>query len=188
MGTWSLTYSANWLPPAKMLSRAVAQKKMSVQNVPAERAIALVVVGLESLAEGAGAECIAILNETASEVQGAAIESVATALGPLKQSIGIRVGDDGEYSREVYMGGPSAPYAPAVEYGTSTGAPPVQEIVAWMTSKGITPRNGEDTVEQAAFKIRRGIMWHGIRAHPALFPAFERFRQPFLDKLRKVFG
>jgi len=188
MGAWRITYNATWLPPAKRLDRAVAQRKMSVQNVPATRAIAVVVDGFASLAEGAAAECKAILNETASDVQGAAIDATPVALGPLRQSIGVRVGQDSEFSREAYAGGQAAPYAPFVEYGTSTGAPPVQEIVAWMTSKAIAPRDPEDTVEQAAFKIRRGIMWHGTRAHPFLFPAFERARQPFLDKLRKVFG
>jgi len=184
-----ITYSVRWLPPAKMAARLAKQRGVKeLKNVPAERAIAVVADGMKGLAEGAHEECKAILNETASRVQGEALEAVPGALGALKQSIGIRVGEDGPYSREVYAGGPPAPYAPFIEYGTSTGAPPIEEIVAWMNAKGITPRDPDDSVEDAAFKIRRSIMGRGIRAQPFLFPAFERARQGFLDQLRKVFG
>jgi len=183
-----VTYSARILPAAKMAARLGRQRGASVENVPAERGVSVVIDHLDGLMEGARAEILAILNETVSQVQGEAIEHVPNALGALRQSIGLRVGEDGEYSREVYAGGPPAPYAVFMEYGTSTGAPPLEEIVAWMTAKGIAPRDPNDTLEQAAMLIRRSIMARGVRAQPFLFPAFERSREPFVAKLREVFG
>lgn len=180
-GLNGVTYDCRWLPPSKYAGR-----RKEVKNVPAEKAIVVILDGMRALVEDASAETVAILNETASDVQGAAIENAPVYLGALRQSIGVRVGADGAYSREVYAGGKPAPYAPFMEYGTSGGAPPLEEIKEWMRLKGIPALTGDE--DKSAWLIRRKIMARGVRAQPFLFPAFERFRGAFLDRIRRAFG
>ena len=65
-------------------------------------------------------------------------------------------------------------YARAVEDGTEPGGfPPIQSIVDWIKTGGITPDDPFMDVEDLAWVIARSIYKHGTPAQPYMKPAVE---------------
>jgi len=179
----SITWYANWLPPPKH------GKPGSANGVSAERGVKVVIDGLHEYAESVLVEAKAVLLEETAAIHKEAVRDAPSAMGQLRQN--IRISAPSEWSRRVGAGGAAAPHAPFLEYGTRSGAPSVEKIELWMKRKGITPliksSDEKRPYKDSAFAIRKKIMRSGIKAQPFLFPAFERHRQPFINKVRGIF-
>jgi len=178
----AITWSAKWLPPPKR------GKPRQVNNVPAERGVAIIVEGLHEYSQSVQDEAKAILTETAGWVQRGAVENLdandTNYIGKLRQS--VRVDAPNEWTRTISAGGATAPYAPFVEFGTRSGAPSIEKIEHWMKRKGITPLTGD--LRKSAALIRKKIMRSGIPPQPFLFRSFERHRQTFINRMLALFN
>jgi hypothetical protein len=185
-----ITWSAKFLPPpSRKGSQGSAAK--SASDVPAERGVAIIVEGIQEYSNAIKKSAKIVLNQTAAAIATDARESADgpggrfVYLGKLRQSIRGPL-PDGDLGVKVVMGGAAAPYAPFFEYGTRSGKPSIEAIMHWMKRKGIAPKPPNTTIRQAAGAIQKKIMRTGTPAHPSLFPAFEKHRQEFIDKMRAI--
>ncbi|MBA1147426.1 HK97 gp10 family phage protein [Ectothiorhodospiraceae bacterium WFHF3C12] len=72
-----------------------------------------------------------------------------------------------------YTVAPHTDYAPHIERGTDgpyRGMPPVQSILDWVKTVGITPRDPGDSLEDVAWAIARAIGERGTPAQPFVEP------------------
>lgn len=72
-----------------------------------------------------------------------------------------------------YLVAPHTDYAPHIELGTEgpySGMPPVQAILDWVKTVGVTPQDPEDAPEDVAWAIARSIAARGTPAQPFVEP------------------
>lgn len=166
-----ITWDAKWLPPPKL------GRPTSVSAVPAERGAKVLVDGMRLLERELLSKAKAVLQQEAAAIHAEATNGVPVDLGQLKQSGSVTAPT--EFEREITF---RAPYAAYIEYGTYGGGnPPRDKIVAWAKRKGIAEP------ERAAYFIQRKIRKFGTPAQPFLFPAFERHRGSFFNRMRELF-
>lgn len=109
------------------------------------------------------------LDRAALEVAREERRRAPKATSQLTNSIGVS--RTGKLSREV---GPSASYATFVERGTDgpyAGVPPQQDILDWVKTAGIQPRDPADTQDDVAWAIARAIRAQGTPAQPFVGPS-----------------
>lgn len=99
-------------------------------------------------------------------------------------SLLINSGRTAEHADGSILAGFPTKYAYYVEFGRRAGGkPPFRFIYEWVRVKHIA--EDDDKVRGIAFAIRNSIGYYGTKAHPFLYPAFEKNKRLYEQVIRK---